>query len=61
MLSASQVKTIRTHLGYSQKELAALLDVSVRAVQQWEAKGAKGVAAKALEFLADNPPQGLKR
>ena len=54
-LSAAEVKRIRTKLKLKQKELAELMNVSVKTIAHWEGSGgcAKGTAAVMLDILRE--------
>ena len=54
-LSAAEVKRIRKKLKLKQKELAELMNVSVKTVAHWEGNGgsAKGTAAVMLDILRE--------
>ena len=54
-LSAAEVKRIRKMLKLKQKELAELMNVSVKTIAHWEGSGgcAKGTAAVMLDILRE--------
>lgn len=57
ILYASEVKMIRKKLKMKQKELAALMNVSVKTVEHWESSGGSvsGAAAAMLCVLRERP------
>lgn len=57
VVEAPDVKSIRAKLGVSQTELASLLGISVRTVENWEQKRRipKGPARVLLEVAAAHP------
>ena len=56
-LYAPEVKNIRKNLNMKQKELAVLLNVSVKTVEHWESSGGSvsGAAAALLCILRERP------
>jgi|TARA_R110000824_G_scaffold8358_1_gene37791 DNA-binding transcriptional regulator YiaG len=51
-LSSFDVKQMRSELGYTQKNFAAMLGVTRSAVSNWEAgKGVRGAPAKLIEAI----------
>ena len=57
VVEALDVKAIRAKLGFSQEELASLLGISVRTLENWEQKRRipKGPARVLLEVAAAHP------
>lgn len=50
-MNAASVKKLRRRLHWTQKKLAEQVGVTVRTVQNWEAKGAPCMAATVLRTL----------
>ena len=59
-MNAAELRAARMSLGISQKQLAALLDVSPHTVAYWEQglRAIPGFLHLALHALATNPPPG---
>ncbi len=61
-VNGSNVKNIREHAGLSQRELAELMRVSVRTLQNWEQGHRKptGPAAALIRIFEQAPEQAIK-
>ena len=55
--SSSQIKELRTQLGYTQFKFASVLGVSVKTVEAWERgkNSPSGASSRLLELITKNP------